>query len=61
MFVPHYVTRRVMDVSVKMAFPIDSAHNEDMQHDCPLKADEEQALCYTAGSSYETKLSNGRF
>ena len=54
-FVPHFiqlVTRRVMDESVKIAFPVDSGHSEDMQHDCPLKADEEQALRYTAG--YET-------
>ena len=48
-FVPHFiqpVTRRVMDES---AFSVDSDHSEDMQRDCPLKADEEQALRYTAG------------
>ena len=36
------------DESVKLAFPVDSNHSEDM-HECSLKADEEQALRYTAG------------
>ena len=42
------VTRRVMDESVKLAFPIPSSHGGDL-HESQLKADEEQALHYTAG------------
>ena len=38
-----------MEKSVKLIFPVDFTHSEDMQHECSLKADEEQALRYTAG------------
>ena len=38
-----------MDESVKLAFPVHSSYSEDMQHNSPLKADEEQALRYTVG------------
>ena len=51
-FVPYLIqlaTKQVMDESVKISFPVDSDPSKDMQHDCPLKADKEQALRYRAG------------